>query len=195
MARFSPASTLLELGDWQRTDYRCFAHPEKDGGLNLGSFATNAVFHHAEDGDGSLRESEDILKGFGSSGLTDPDSVPQVTDQPVTRLGDIWLLEDHLRPAKAGNRLPANRKTSANTAKQLPKQASTKPRPARACNPTEVVPPSTIVSAVSPIHRSNSPTAAVSQTTQCRTSAPLGANRPRSMPHAPTPRPAKKYTK
>ena len=38
---------------------------------------------------------EDILKGFGSSGLTDPDSVPQVTDQPVTRLGDIWLLGDH----------------------------------------------------------------------------------------------------
>jgi len=114
LARFSPASTLLELGDWQRTDYRCFAHPEKDGGLNLGSSATNAVFHHAEDGDGSLRESEDILKGFGSSGLTDPDSVPQVTDQPVTRLGDIWLLGDHLRPAKAGNRLPANRKTSAN---------------------------------------------------------------------------------
>ena len=38
---------------------------------------------------------EDILKGVGSSGLTDPDSVPEVTDQPVSRLGDIWLLGDH----------------------------------------------------------------------------------------------------
>ena len=36
-----------------------------------------------------------ILAGLGSSGLTDPDSVPEVPDQPVTRLGDIWLLGDH----------------------------------------------------------------------------------------------------
>jgi DNA modification methylase len=32
---------------------------------------------------------------LGSSGLTDPDSVPEVPDQPVTRPGDIWLLGDH----------------------------------------------------------------------------------------------------
>jgi DNA modification methylase len=38
---------------------------------------------------------ETILAGLGSSGLTDPDSVPEVPDQPVTRLGDIWLLADH----------------------------------------------------------------------------------------------------
>ena len=38
---------------------------------------------------------ETILAGFGSSGLTDPDSVPEVPDQPVTRSGDIWLLGDH----------------------------------------------------------------------------------------------------
>src|SRR6267378_8441733 len=38
---------------------------------------------------------ETILAGLGSSGLTDPDSVPEVPDQPVTRLGDIWLLGDH----------------------------------------------------------------------------------------------------
>src|SRR4051794_2297319 len=38
---------------------------------------------------------ETILAGMGSSGLTDPDSVPEVTDQPVTRLGDLWLLGDH----------------------------------------------------------------------------------------------------
>ena len=38
---------------------------------------------------------EDILAGLGSSGLTDPDSVPEVPEQPVTRLGDIWLLGDH----------------------------------------------------------------------------------------------------
>src|SRR5436190_2781255 len=38
---------------------------------------------------------ETILAGLGSSGLTDPDSVPAVPDQPVTRPGDIWLLGDH----------------------------------------------------------------------------------------------------
>jgi DNA modification methylase len=38
---------------------------------------------------------ETILAGMGSSGLTDPDSVPEVPDQPVTRLGDLWLLGDH----------------------------------------------------------------------------------------------------
>src|SRR5712671_1178633 len=38
---------------------------------------------------------EDILAGLGSSGLTNPDSVPEVPDQPVTRRGDVWLLGDH----------------------------------------------------------------------------------------------------
>ena len=38
---------------------------------------------------------EDILAGLGSSGLTDPDSVPQVPEQPVSRLGDLWLLGEH----------------------------------------------------------------------------------------------------
>src|SRR2546423_981078 len=38
---------------------------------------------------------ETILAGMGSSGLTDPDSIPEVPDQPVTRPGDIWLLGDH----------------------------------------------------------------------------------------------------
>src|SRR4029077_12173914 len=38
---------------------------------------------------------ETILARLGSSGLTNPDSVPEVPDQPVTRLGDIWLLGDH----------------------------------------------------------------------------------------------------
>src|ERR1700687_4019135 len=38
---------------------------------------------------------ETILADLGSSGLTDPDSVPEVPDQPVTRIGDIWLLDDH----------------------------------------------------------------------------------------------------
>jgi DNA modification methylase len=38
---------------------------------------------------------ETILAGLGSSGLTDPDSVPEVPEQPVTKLGDLWLLGDH----------------------------------------------------------------------------------------------------
>jgi DNA modification methylase len=38
---------------------------------------------------------ETILGAFGSGGLTDPDSVPEVPDQPITELGDIWELGDH----------------------------------------------------------------------------------------------------
>src|SRR6202022_3480959 len=38
---------------------------------------------------------ETILADAEASGLTDPDSVPEVPDQPVTRIGDIWLLDDH----------------------------------------------------------------------------------------------------
>ena len=38
---------------------------------------------------------EAILRNARSSGLTDPDSLPEVPDQPVTRPGDIWLLGDH----------------------------------------------------------------------------------------------------
>ena len=36
-----------------------------------------------------------ILAGLGRSGLTNPDSVPEVPEQPVTVLGDIWELGDH----------------------------------------------------------------------------------------------------
>src|SRR3984893_10897907 len=38
---------------------------------------------------------ETLLAGLGSSGLTDPDSIPEVPDQPVSQLGDIWLLGNH----------------------------------------------------------------------------------------------------
>jgi DNA modification methylase len=38
---------------------------------------------------------EDILAGLGSSGLTDPDSTPEVPENPVTQSGDIWLLGGH----------------------------------------------------------------------------------------------------
>jgi DNA modification methylase len=38
---------------------------------------------------------EEILGGLGSSGLTDPDAIPEIPDQPVTRPGDVWLLGDH----------------------------------------------------------------------------------------------------
>jgi DNA modification methylase len=40
-------------------------------------------------------ELEILLAGLGSSGLTDPDSVPEVPDQPITQLGDVWLLGPH----------------------------------------------------------------------------------------------------
>jgi DNA modification methylase len=36
-----------------------------------------------------------FLGDLGSNGLTDPDSVPELPEQPVTRPGDVWSLEDH----------------------------------------------------------------------------------------------------
>src|SRR6202008_651715 len=38
---------------------------------------------------------EAILTGLRSSGLSDPDSVPDVPEQPVTGFGDVWRLGDH----------------------------------------------------------------------------------------------------
>src|ERR1700719_2060472 len=38
---------------------------------------------------------EEILAGLGAGGLTDPDSVPEIPDHPVTRPGDVWLLAAH----------------------------------------------------------------------------------------------------
>jgi len=52
---------------------------------------------------------ETVLAGLGSSGLTDPDSVPEVPDQPVTRPGDIWLLDDHRVVAVTAPAQPTSR--------------------------------------------------------------------------------------
>jgi DNA modification methylase len=38
---------------------------------------------------------EDILAGLGSSGLSDPDSIPEIPENPVTRPGDVWVLGEH----------------------------------------------------------------------------------------------------
>ena len=38
---------------------------------------------------------EIILAGLGTSGLTDPDTVPELPDRPVSRLGDLWQLGNH----------------------------------------------------------------------------------------------------
>src|SRR5499427_3333754 len=38
---------------------------------------------------------EEILAGLRSSGLTDPDSLPEIPDHPVARPGDVWLPGDH----------------------------------------------------------------------------------------------------
>ncbi|BCH23551.1 methyltransferase [Mesorhizobium sp. L-8-3] len=35
------------------------------------------------------------LKSLGNPGLTDPDDVPEVPEQPVSVLGDLWLLGQH----------------------------------------------------------------------------------------------------
>src|ERR1700736_1916380 len=38
---------------------------------------------------------ETFLGDLGSNGRTDPDSVPELLEQPVTRAGDVLLLGDH----------------------------------------------------------------------------------------------------
>ena len=36
-----------------------------------------------------------LIAGDGSDGLTDEDQVPEVTENPVSRTGDVWLLGEH----------------------------------------------------------------------------------------------------
>jgi DNA modification methylase len=38
---------------------------------------------------------EKFLGSLGSNGRTDPDSVPKLPDQPVTRPGDVWVMGEH----------------------------------------------------------------------------------------------------
>ena len=38
---------------------------------------------------------EKFLGGLGSNGRTDPDSIPEFSETPVTRPGDTWLLGEH----------------------------------------------------------------------------------------------------
>ncbi len=40
-------------------------------------------------------EIDQILIGNGKDGLTDPDAVPDVGDEPITKEGDLWILGDH----------------------------------------------------------------------------------------------------
>jgi hypothetical protein len=38
---------------------------------------------------------ETLLAGLGTSGLSDPDSLPDIPEQPVAGPGDVWLLGNH----------------------------------------------------------------------------------------------------
>jgi len=40
-------------------------------------------------------ELANLLNPDGKEGLTDPDDVPEPPDDPITRLGDLWVLGDH----------------------------------------------------------------------------------------------------
>jgi ParB-like chromosome segregation protein Spo0J len=40
-------------------------------------------------------ELEAILKTARSGGLTDPDATPEVPDEAISRLGDIWIMDNH----------------------------------------------------------------------------------------------------
>lgn len=44
---------------------------------------------------GFAEEEVRALRNTGTQGLTDPDEVPEVPDEPVTKLGDVWLLGNH----------------------------------------------------------------------------------------------------
>jgi DNA modification methylase len=58
------------------------------GDLKFSGFDLNLIGFEPE-------QLEAILASSRPSGLTDPDSVPEALDQPVSRLGDVWLLGDH----------------------------------------------------------------------------------------------------
>ena len=61
----------IELKDLQRAEYD----------LSLLGFDEDELAH--------------LLDGVVAEGLTDPDSVPEPPDDPITQRGDIWVLGDH----------------------------------------------------------------------------------------------------
>jgi hypothetical protein len=67
-------------------------------GIELNSFEVDLIGFQSD-------QLKTILAGLGSSGLTDPDSVPDVLEQPVARLGDVWLLGDHRVAAAPARRM------------------------------------------------------------------------------------------
>ena len=56
-------------------------------------------------------ELDELLdESTGTKGNTDPDDVPEVPENPVTKLGDIWLLGEHrLRCGDSENIVDINR--------------------------------------------------------------------------------------
>jgi hypothetical protein len=56
--------------------------------LNFGEFDLGLIGFEPD-------QLEKLLRNLGSNGRTDPDSVPERPDRPVSRLGDVWLLGDH----------------------------------------------------------------------------------------------------
>ena len=42
-----------------------------------------------------LDEIKELLAPVGTEGLTDPDEVPEPPAEPITRIGDIWILGEH----------------------------------------------------------------------------------------------------
>src|SRR5262249_30517879 len=54
---------------------------EMDFDLNLTGFSTDELMR--------------LLGSEENAGLTDPDAVPEPPDEPITQIGDIWLLGKH----------------------------------------------------------------------------------------------------
>jgi ParB-like chromosome segregation protein Spo0J len=74
---------LAARGNWDPEQLRSELRDLDFGGFDLGLIGFEPD------------QLQTILAGLGASGLTDPDSVPEVPEQPISQLSDLWLLGDH----------------------------------------------------------------------------------------------------
>jgi len=75
-----------QWGEWAEDDLAGLLRQLDDDGRDLALLGF---------GDDDLQRLLDRLDAEGEVGLTDPDDVPDVPEEPVTQLGDRWLLGEH----------------------------------------------------------------------------------------------------
>ena len=84
LARERALRDNAQWGEWEEDDLAALLAKSAGGGSDLDLLGFDE------------RELQQLLDSLGKQGgLTDPDDVPPLPDEPVTKPGDLWLLGEH----------------------------------------------------------------------------------------------------